>query len=315
MKISIGIKKSIKKFNLNTFFFSAGFMPITGGNFTKSYIGYKDNNNKLYITGCNINGSYEGGTLELFGDNYDVSSLQGGFSLFTVKNKVAQAKLTGTPDGSLTWNGNYVINSSGITANSNIFKRTVDNNYIVLCGGMSTNDSAYIQAYGKDYSARPGAFQLVARDGINKHDLIGTADGQLIWDTTLLSDIAITAQSLGNNGYICFANKFCIQWAQNAGFNPKNYIDFTPNIGLTKRLSYTFIRIIDAPDKKSYIGDSSNYSSSQLDPTAVFVHEAVGKDSSHGGEYYSNNIRLAFNRQIDSASALQYRLTLFGLVN
>ena len=29
-------------------------MPISGGNFIGTYIGYKDNNNKLYITGSNV---------------------------------------------------------------------------------------------------------------------------------------------------------------------------------------------------------------------------------------------------------------------
>lgn len=85
-------------------------MPISGGNFIGKYIGYKDNNNKLYITGSNaLAPDYHGGTLELYGDNYEVEDRRGGFNLFTANNSVAAAALRGLPDGTLTWNNNPIL--------------------------------------------------------------------------------------------------------------------------------------------------------------------------------------------------------------
>jgi len=126
---------------------------------------------------------------------------------------------------------------------------------------------------------------------------------------------AIIFEELTNNGYIIFANKLSIQWTRNFTNYPNNYIDITPNINLIRRLTYSITRTIDASDMNSYIGDSSNYSNIQESPTAVFIHEAVGQDNTHAGQYYSNNIRIAFNRQVQNISALQYRITILGLIS
>lgn len=92
-------------------------------------------------------------------------------------------------------------------------------------------------------------------------------------------------------------------------------MDITPNITLIQRCAYSITRTIDAAYMNSYISDSSNYSNIQESPTAVFIHEAVGKDNTHAGQYFANNIRIAFNRQVQNISALQYKLIILGLTS
>lgn len=118
-----------------------------------------------------------------------------------------------------------------------------------------------------------------------------------------------------SSGYIVFANKVNIQWITSAAWYPNNYMDITPNITLIRRFTYSIIRTIDAVNMNSYIGDSSNYSNIQESPTAVFIHKAVGKDNTHAGQYFSNNIRIAFNRQVQDISALQYEILILGLTS
>ena len=59
--------------------------------------------------------------------------------------------------------------------------RTVNNDYLGLCGGTDYSNGAYFTLYGKDSTVNAGAFRLRANDGINSKDLIGKPDGTLTW--------------------------------------------------------------------------------------------------------------------------------------
>ena len=61
--------------------------------------------------------------------------------------------------------------------------RTVNDDYLGLCGGTDYSNGAYFTLYGKDSTVNAGAFRLRANDGINSKDLIGKPDGTLTWRT------------------------------------------------------------------------------------------------------------------------------------
>ena len=91
-----------------------GYLPLSGGAMTGADITRNVDNSTLSIRGGS---DYDkGGSLELYGKDYDIDSLIGAFRLIA-RNAVSGIYLTGMPDGTLTWNGNS-LDKSAVVAES-----------------------------------------------------------------------------------------------------------------------------------------------------------------------------------------------------
>ena len=87
--------------------------------------------------------------------------------------------------------------------------RTVNNDYLGLCGGTDYSNGAYFTLYGKDSTVNAGAFRLRANDGINSKDLIGKPDGTLTWRT---NNIAMQEDTVPRSGG-------AVMWGDSLGRN------------------------------------------------------------------------------------------------
>lgn len=186
----------------------------------------------------------------------DNSEYPGWFRLYA-KNGTNSCGLIGKPDGTFQWGGNDIITSAGgqtingtlnisnttsnILFDGKILKQTVDDDFITICGGSSTNNSPYFQVYGKNHSAHPGHFQIVAKDDTSARSLIGTAQGDLTWVNNDLAGAAIVAKNLTQKGYINYASGLIIQWGigQTITYNNKWQINFSINFTTTFAISYS----------------------------------------------------------------------------
>jgi len=101
--------------------------------------------------------------------------------------------LKGTPDGTLTWDGNDVITSAGGTMTGNILFDKEEGRISLasaqneagrlrLLGGSGIYNGAQLLLSGKSHSSTAGQFQLGTHDGTNSASLIGKPDGTLTWD-------------------------------------------------------------------------------------------------------------------------------------
>lgn len=91
-----------------------GYLPLRGGAMTGSDITRNVDNSALSLRGGS---DYEkGGSLELYGKDYDITDITGAFRLIAKKDAYVRY-LTGTPAGDLTWDGNS-LDKSAVVAES-----------------------------------------------------------------------------------------------------------------------------------------------------------------------------------------------------
>lgn len=91
-----------------------GYLPLSGGAMTGSDITRNVDNSALSMRGGS---DYDkGGSLELYGKDYDIASLIGAFRLIA-RNDANEKYLTGIPAGDLTWDGNS-LDKSAVVAES-----------------------------------------------------------------------------------------------------------------------------------------------------------------------------------------------------
>ena len=104
--------------------------------------------------------------------------------------------------------------------------RNEDTSSLMIIGGKSTNDSAFLQAYGKNNNLYPGVFSLNANIGNGVKSLVGFPDGRLTWNNNDLAGSAIISKNLVSNSYIVFASGLILQWAYLMSDLGKQYIDY-----------------------------------------------------------------------------------------
>ena len=131
------------------------------------------------------NGTTNGANLVLYGTNRS-DGFQGRFDL--VAKGSTDYKLTGLPNGTLTWGSkniamyeDVVPRSGGAVLEGQEYKRTVDNSTLNLYGGNGYSHGAFLQLTGKD-DVGTGDFNIQAHDGTNSTILNGKANGTLTWN-------------------------------------------------------------------------------------------------------------------------------------
>lgn len=124
---------------------------------------------------------------------------------------------------------------SGGALKDNMIYRNEDTSSLMIIGGKSTNDSAFLQAYGKNNNLYPGVFSLNANIGNGVKSLVGSPDGKLTWNNNDLAGTALTGKSLNNNGYVSYASGLILQWGMiTPGSN-------TSSFGVTLPISFTTV--------------------------------------------------------------------------
>lgn len=126
--------------------------------------------------------------------------------------------VTGTINGTESSAGFLPI--SGGALKDNAIYRNVDDSSLMIIGGKSTNDGAFLQAYGKNNSSYPGVFTFIAKTENDNSQLFGYPNGNLTWKGHDLSGSAIVAKSLGANGYIKYASGLTCAWYTSGGSQP-----------------------------------------------------------------------------------------------
>lgn len=98
-----------------------------------------------------------------------------------------------------------------IKANTHDFiERTVDNSYTAIRGGSGFDKGSSLVLYGKDES--DGArFRLIANDGTNIANLIGKANGELLWNSRNVA--VVDTWRSGNSWY----RKYSDGWIEQGG--------------------------------------------------------------------------------------------------
>ena len=117
--------------------------------------------------------------------------------------------------------------------------RNEDTSSLIIIGGKSTNDSAFLQAYGKNNYLYPGVFTLNANIGNGVKSLIGYPDGTLTWNNNDLTGTAIKGKSLNNNGYISYASGLIIQYVEKTTVLHNGFQDIYLSINFLNSFVYT----------------------------------------------------------------------------
>ena len=130
------------------------------------------------------NGTSNGANLVLYGTNRS-DGFQGRFDL--VAKGSTDYKLTGFPNGTLTWGSKNVAmqedvipRSGGAVITGTALGRTNNTSRISFCGGTDTNNGGSITLYGKDLST--GDVTIQSNNGTNIHQLRLSSNGTLTWD-------------------------------------------------------------------------------------------------------------------------------------
>lgn len=199
------------------------FLPLSGGTMigmlkTSSEIRFYTDSGRLSLNGGNTGGAY----LNMYGKDH--AQWPGLFSLAASDGQTTY-QLQGAMDGTLKWR-NYDIalakdvlalsggTLTGVLKTGNYISQSADNSRLSLCGGSNNDSGAYLNLYGKGYSATPGLFSLTAYDGTTRHSLIGSVAGSLTWDNKNIEVV----ESSGTN-YIRYTNGLQICWRTGANFD------------------------------------------------------------------------------------------------
>lgn len=142
------------------------------------------------------NGTSNGANLVLYGTNRS-DGFQGRFDLVAKGSTVY--KLTGLPNGTLTWGSKNIAmaedvipRSGGAVMTGTTLFRTADVEYLELGGGSGYNRGASITLYGMSYTGESKGYWVLhsASSGSDRRSLIGYANGTLTWDGTAIQYIS-----------------------------------------------------------------------------------------------------------------------------
>lgn len=193
----------------------ANYLPLAGGAMTGNNIKRNVDNSALSLTGATSQSN--GAWVELFGK--DASGNKNKFLIQAGPN--SSSRLTGAPDGTLTWgganvltdaNGGYLPLSGGVMT-GNIYANKSNNHFDIFSGPTQDENDSWLQLFSKNFTGSQGAGSFILKTGGGK-DLHGKADGTLTWNKNDLGGSAIVAKSLSTTGYSKRADGLIEQWGQ-----------------------------------------------------------------------------------------------------
>ena len=79
---------------------------------------------------------------------------------------------------------NAVPRSGGAVITGNVLAKTVDNNWLALCGGKNQNDGCWIQLMGQNHDGVAGRIYLKAIKSTEQKDMLIYASGTWTWNGT-----------------------------------------------------------------------------------------------------------------------------------
>ena len=77
-----------------------------------------------------------------------------------------------------------VPRSGGAVITGNLLAKTVDNNWLALCGGKNQNDGCWIQLMGQNHDGAAGRIYLKAIKSTEQKDMLIYASGTWTWNGT-----------------------------------------------------------------------------------------------------------------------------------
>ena len=201
----------------------ANYLPLAGGAMTGNNIKRNFDNSALSLTGATSQSN--GAWVELFGK--DASGHENKFLIQAGPN--SSSRLTGAPDGTLTWgganvltdaNGGYLPLSGGAMTGQTV-NRNVNNSRITIYGGTSFG-SGHVTMNGGAYTTDAGAVEIVGATGMDSWASLGIYPQGTIrigirGSSLTLCDLggsAIVAKSLATTGYYKRADGLIEQWGQ-----------------------------------------------------------------------------------------------------
>lgn len=183
-----------------------GCLPLSGGTMTapistNQNVAFKKTDASGRMQVFSGTSYTDGAHINLNGKDY--ANGKGEFSL-VVTDGTNQKYFSGSPNGTLKWDGKDVITSAGGTFDGNVkfsqnnssIGRTNTTGAIRIDGGTTYTDGAFVSVHGKEGS-QPGCFQVVANDGTNRIELQGKPDGSLKWNG---KDVLTSANGLRLSG-------------------------------------------------------------------------------------------------------------------
>lgn len=157
---------------------------------------FKDKDD-LFLGLCGGSNYNNGAFFEICGKDHAEQS--GNFNIYA-NNGTQSARLNGTPNGSLTWQGHNIATTNGIKMQGHILKDT-DDSELIIGGATVFNNGAYGAFRGVNFGVaeEAGSFAFKAQ-GDKQYFLKGTKDGSLKWDDKNLvrSVNGVNADTQGN---------------------------------------------------------------------------------------------------------------------
>lgn len=179
----------------------ADYFPLSGGTVTGT-ITLSGTNQAMKNAVTNDYVEINGGTgeetgahLSLYGKDH---TTKGGNFTLEANDGVNGSRLTGTPDGTLSWSGGIRFDTTLYgSANNNVKIVMIGNSQsnkdgiTAIYGGEVQDDGANLYVYGKNHS-NGGRFTLSTYDGTNRYSLVGYPNGNLQWKG---SDVCTSAST------------------------------------------------------------------------------------------------------------------------